>query len=79
MHCTKLKGKKMSKSNILVAGPEFAADFTALPEVPYAGCKTKSEEIRARAKDGQKRAFIAKAMGIRYQHVRNVLLTPLKK
>jgi|GEM_PF-2762899 len=66
-------------STHIIAGDEFKNDFTALPVVAYSDCKTKSEEIRARSKDGQSRAFIAKAMNIRYQHVRNVLLTPLKK
>lgn len=54
----------------------WKADFTP---AAYDHCKTKSEEIRARAKDGQTRGQIAKAMNIRYQHVRNVLLHPLKK
>jgi hypothetical protein len=55
---------------------DFKADFT--PQA-FDGFKTKSEEIRARSKSGQSRSVIAKAMGIRYQHVRNVLLQPLKR
>lgn len=35
--------------------------------------KTKSAVIRKLASEGHKRADIARAMGIRYQHVRNVL------
>jgi len=69
----------MKKFEGVVAGEEYAVDFTALPEVAYSNCKTKSAQIRARAAAGQSRADIAKAMNIRYQHVRNVLLTPLKK
>jgi hypothetical protein len=69
----------MSKSNVMVMGPEFQNDMTPIAVPMYSEFKTKSAQIRARAKDGQSRADIAKAMGIRYQHVRNVLLTPLKK
>ena len=71
--------KNQVTSEVVVAGIEYLTDFTALPEVAYSTCKTKSEEIRARSKDGQSRSAIAKAMNIRYQHVRNVLLTPLKR
>ena len=42
--------------------------------------KTKSEEIRYRSNVlNESRSAISKRMGIRYQHVRNVLVTPLKK
>lgn len=37
------------------------------------GLKTKSDQIRALASAGIERKYIAKFMGIRYQHVRNVL------
>lgn len=37
------------------------------------GLKTKSDQIRALASAGIERKNIAKFMGIRYQHVRNVL------
>jgi len=40
---------------------------------------TKSAKIRAMTADGLTRSEIAKALDIRYQHVRNVQLTPLKK
>ena len=39
-----------------------------------AGLATKSDKIRALAKAGYARAEIAALLGIRYQHVRNVLL-----
>lgn len=39
----------------------------------------KSNAIRAMSKDGFSRSYIAIALGIRYQHVRNVLLQPLKR
>lgn len=40
---------------------------------------TKSGAIRALIKDGKSRGEVAKLMGIRYQHVRNVMITPIKK
>jgi hypothetical protein len=42
-----------------------------------AGLPTKSAKIRALAERGYSRADIARFLGIRYQHVRNVLLQPL--
>jgi hypothetical protein len=47
------------------------AGISALP--------TKSAQIRALTAQGYKRSRIAKLLGIRYQHVRNVQLQPLKK
>lgn len=41
--------------------------------------KTKSAVIRHLTSLGWKRGQIAKELGIRYQHVRNVQLQPLKK
>lgn len=41
--------------------------------------KTKSALIRELHSRGKTRGEIAKFMGIRYQHVRNVLITPIKK
>lgn len=38
---------------------------------------TKSAKIRALNELGRTRSEIAKDLGIRYQHVRNVLVTPL--
>ena len=40
---------------------------------------TTSAKIRYLDSQGLKRGEIAKALGIRYQWVRNVLITPLKK
>ncbi len=40
--------------------------------------ETKSSAIRYLNTQGYERKHIAKFMGIRYQHVRNVLVTPLK-
>lgn len=48
--------------------------INSYPELP-----TKSARIRAMTADGHERTVIAKAIGIIYQHVRNVQLTPLKR
>jgi len=45
----------------------------------YAGLDSVSAIIRAMAADGWSRASIAKTTNIRYQHVRNVLITPVGK
>lgn len=41
--------------------------------------KTKSAVIRHLSAEGMTTGQIAKFMNIRYQHVRNVLITPVKK
>ena len=43
------------------------------------GLETKSAKIRALNAKGASRSEIATYLGIRYQHVRNVLVTPLKR
>lgn len=50
-------------------------DLVALTET----LKTKSAVIRYLHSEGMKRGEIAKLLNIRYQHVRNVLITPVKK
>lgn len=45
----------------------------------FAEYKTKSAIIRLLHAEGMSRGSIAKKLGIRYQHVRNVLITPIKK
>ena len=40
---------------------------------------TKSAKIRYLDSQGVPRGQIAKSLGIRYQHVRNVLITPVKE
>jgi hypothetical protein len=39
---------------------------------------TKSSAIRALIADGYLRGEVAKALNIKYQHVRNVMITPIK-
>ncbi len=41
--------------------------------------KTKSAIVRKLHSEGYNRSLISKFMNIRYQHVRNILVTPLKK
>ena len=45
----------------------------------YKDLPTKSAMIRAMTADGFSRSEVARSLGIRYQHVRNVLVTPLKR
>jgi len=40
---------------------------------------TKSAAIRKLTGEGKTRSEVAKMLKIRYQHVRNVLITPIKK
>lgn len=62
--------------DVVVEGGE-SPTMLALKALP-AGMN-KSQKIRALAAAGHERADIARAMGIIYQHVRNVLNTPLKR
>lgn len=39
----------------------------------------KSKAIRGLTSEGKTRSEVAKLLNIRYQHVRNVLITPIKK
>jgi hypothetical protein len=49
------------------------------PDQELDSLTTKSAKIRFLDSKGMKRGDIAKKLGIRYQHVRNVLVTPIKK
>ena len=53
--------------------------MTGAQEEGYAELKTKSAKIRFLASQAFSRGSIADYLGIRYQHVRNVLETPLKR
>lgn len=57
------------------------ASETKVPslEEQLANLPSKSARIRHLSAMGKKRGEIAKILGIRYQHVRNVLITPVKK
>ena len=49
----------------------------ALPDM--SGFATKSSQIRHLHAQGWSRGDIARSMNIKYQHVRNVLISPLKR
>ncbi len=67
----------MSKTQTVVTTNVEASKFDAKAYI--AKMVTKSAAIRQLAVDGKTRVEIAKMLGIRYQHVRNVLITPIKK
>ena len=54
-------------------------DDTTFAASKLAELKTKSATIRALAAAEWPRSRIAKALNIRYQHVRNVLTAPVKQ
>lgn len=62
---------EMDNTKEVKANPFNAATFIA-------ECGSKSEAIRSLSASGKPRGEIAKMLGIRYQHVRNVLITPVK-
>lgn len=67
-------------SSLLVA-PAKQSAVTLSPEqqAVASGSDNTSTKIRKLLGSGLKRAEVAKVLGVRYQHVRNVELTPLKK
>lgn len=74
---TKQSTKKAAKIKTESDVNPITADGYDLVEL-YEKYKTKSATIRFLAGLGYERKHIAKFMGILYQHVRNVLTTPLK-
>jgi hypothetical protein len=64
-------------ADILAIPPKSEA--VATPAELIAKYGTKSAAIRALHASGMDRGAVAKALKIRYQHVRNVLITPVKK
>ena len=54
-----------------------ASDFDAAKFIAEKG--SKSAAIRALLAAGNERKVVAKMLGLRYQHVRNVEITPIKK
>lgn len=75
----------MAKSTAQKKAPENKADGLTKCQEALAKLdgdskyETKSAKIRELAAQGYSRGEIAKSMGILYQHVRNVLITPLKR
>jgi hypothetical protein len=66
----------MSLSN-LIAQASTLLDTPDL-DVTLGGLATTSSKIRYLASQNMSTADISKKLGVRYQHVRNVLLKPLK-
>ena len=58
---------------------KFKVVNMSMEEIDAKGWKTKSAIIRGLDGLGYSRSAIATFLGIRYQFVRNVLVTPLKK
>jgi hypothetical protein len=52
---------------------------TAIDQIVSSTTLNTSQKIRALATEGLSRGAIAKVLNKRYQHVRNVLITPIKK
>ena len=59
-------------------GRKKKVDLT-MEELEQKGLKNKSQVIRFLDGEGYSRSGIALFLNVRYQHVRNVLVTPLKK
>lgn len=51
----------------------------SMEELEKKGCKNKSQAIRYLIGEGHSPSAVAKFLDIRYQHVRNVMMQPLKK
>jgi hypothetical protein len=64
--------KKMA--NTKKSAPKIAADLNARLEA----CTSTAAKVRLLASEGMSRGDISRTLGIRYQWVRNVLITPLK-
>lgn len=58
---------------------EAKVEAKANPKELIAKYGNKSKAIRALLADGKSRSETAKMLDIRYQHVRNVAVTPIKK
>ena len=71
--------KKESKVQVEATPESAAADRKNQLLERVEGLSTKSAKIRLLAADGVTTGEIAKTLDIRYQHVRNVLTTQLKK
>jgi hypothetical protein len=70
---------KLPDPNQPVNERETKREHIEIDMAKYVDHKTTAAKIRAMAVDNIPRALIAKVLGIRYQHVRNVLTQPLKR
>lgn len=69
----------MAKKTNKVQEAEQVQEVVQINEEELNNCKTMSAKIRYLASKNMPRGAIAKTLNIRYQWVRNVLITPLKK
>lgn len=72
----------MMDVSLLATPATKTSDAVSLTEAQKAiveSSVSKSDKIRQLLGTGLKRGDVAKILGIRYQHVRNVELTPLKR
>jgi hypothetical protein len=76
--------KKTAKVEVVATEVEAAVvetkiELSKTQQAKFDELKTISAQIRYLAAEGFKTGPIAKYMGKRYQHIRNVLTTPLKR
>jgi type II secretory pathway component PulF len=71
------KSNKSKKVDVATVDQVVAGGMSV--EQLMAKHKTKSDAVRYLSGTGMTTGQIAKFMGMRYQHVRNILVTPLKK
>lgn len=71
--------KKVDTANVTNENATNENPIKGTPKSLIEKYGNKSKAIRALAKEGHSRSEIAKALDIRYQHVRNVLVTVTKE
>jgi predicted GTPase len=74
-HAHKATEAEAPRGREIVISDQLQADYNELKEQG----QNKSTTIRALSAKGYARGQIAKVMNIRYQHVRNVMITPVKR
>ena len=69
---------ELTSPELDASGRKKSVDITH-EQLEEKGLKNKSQVIRYLDAEGYSRSAIAGFLNVRYQHVRNVLVTPLKK
>ena len=69
----KIKTKPVTDKKFIYLGKEIK-----ITDRTYETLPTKSSKIRKLTEDGFNRSQVSIILNIRYQHVRNVLVTPIK-
>ncbi len=72
------KSNKVTVEAVAVEAVENKAVLTAEQQTAFEALPTTSSKIRFLDSAGVERKTIAKMLNKRYQHVRNVLITPIK-